>query len=204
MNNKIIAFTEVANNALSDIFKKYNLEENDNEIKEIMKSEKPFKINIIVKLIREFAKKERTQEDFINSLQKELKIDKETAKKIFDDISKNIIPFLIETSEEEIKKGKFKHTENKNINLSFLEQGEKVLPLPKDKMPISFTDVTEKTQTLEEKSTHDKIVSPVVPPKELKQKIKKSIISEITEEPTPKPKQAKGSKSSDKYREPVE
>ena len=174
-NNVVIAFSGKAEAALLELEKKYNLEENDEEAIKRFTINKPFKINILANLIREFTKNNISENLFVSSIQKDLSITNEIAKNIFKDVSNNIVPFLVKTSEEEIESGKFKNT-----NQIFLKQSTELA----DIKPAYIDEVRIK-----------KVVADI--PSE---KLKKTILLP-TEEPVPKPKRIK---NSDKYRESVE
>jgi len=178
----LVIFTEKADLVLSDIIKKYSLQETDLETFEKYKAGKLPKIVIIDNLTRDFALKIIPEKDLISSLQKELEISQQTAEQISKEIINSLVPLLEKIPEEQLEN--YESTEGK---------------IPKQEMPISFTEVVEKPPpaeipaTLEEKSA-------VMPPREPKPRNKKPVTTEIIEEPAPKPKRTK---ESDKYRETI-
>ncbi len=113
-NETIIAFSEKAEAALIDIEKKYNLEESDEEWTKKLKENKPFNRFILANLCRKLFSEKLSEENFINSLKRDLKIDNNVAKKIFQESQENIVPFLIGTSEDEIEKGVFLNSDIKS------------------------------------------------------------------------------------------
>ena len=104
-NNTIIFFSEKANAALSEIEKKYSLEESDEEWMEKLKNKKMFNINIIADLAKKFFGTEISKEQFISSLQKDVNVNEETSIKIFADVEARVIPYTKKISEENIQKG---------------------------------------------------------------------------------------------------
>lgn len=149
-----IVLTEGANTALLDILKKYSLEENEDDIIEKLSEEKTSYEIIIDKLAKEFTKKEISEKDFFLSLQKNLNVSEEVAKKIAEDIKNNFIPLLekipetqfeVSSSEKELTP---ENLSEKNrivmIEPSLQEQEEE----PKKEEPIQSS--WKKTQQLAE------------------------------------------------------
>ena len=192
-NNMVIAFTKDAESALLDIEKKYSLEDGDEEALKKFKENKPSKINVVANLIREFVKKNLSEQGFISALQKDLKINKETGGKILKDAANSIIPFLIKTSEEEIEKGAYKNPDNNNkltqpisVESTRLRQEKK----PINNIPYAATKLKEdikKMNPLEKITKRDTI---------------RKNIQEI-ERPVPVKKEYI-KKGADTYREPIE
>ena len=72
ITNTRIIFTNKADLVLSDIFKKYGLNESDEKVLKNAQEKKPFNITILVRLTREFAGESISEKDLIVSLQKNL------------------------------------------------------------------------------------------------------------------------------------
>lgn len=133
-----IIFKDEASSALSEIEKKYNLLESDEEWMEKLNGKKIFNINILIELIKKFDSNQILEKDFINSLQKIPNIDSESAKRIFIDVKNTIIPLLENVPEEELGKKSYEFTpepvkEEKQIILQKLKQPigvEKALSMP--------------------------------------------------------------------------
>lgn len=185
-NNNIIAFSEKAESALLDIEKKYNLEEKDEEWMKKLKEKKPFNRDIVRDSIREFINGKTSEKTFADSLQKKLGCNKETAEKIFKDASDNIIPFLIKTSEEEIKKGTFKNAETKPQQPILA----KPIRLIKEEKPAP--KITKETESPPLPKINPKIDKPDV--------VRKKIEKPVTERPV----KDNTKKQTDTYREPIE
>ena len=124
-------------------------------------------------------------------MQKEINIPAQTAEKIAQEIKSNLIPTLWDKMPQEEKEALL----HRNVNAKQMAE-EKILP--KEKIPISFTEIAEKPPTTISATPEDK--SAVILPKEPKPKIKKTITTETVEEAAPKPKRTKGP---DKYREDI-
>jgi len=179
-NNTVIIFTEKAGVALLDIEKKYKLEETDEEAIKIIKEGGIFKINILTELIRDYFNGIVSEKYFMDSAQKRLKISSENTKNIFQDISKNIVPFLLKKTEEELKNSTVE--ENKQIDNSKTQNLETTTPdqeIDRTELNISSKKIGDVPQSRIKKN---------IPPKKIKPIIKSK----------------KESSGSDKYREPFE
>lgn len=105
-NNDIaIIFSQKSQANLLDIFKKYNLEENDEEWIKKLNEGAPKNIDTVVDLVRKFSEKEITEKDFETSLRKGLNLDEQTAKKVLTDITTYVVPFLRKLPVQNIEAG---------------------------------------------------------------------------------------------------
>ena len=107
------------------------MEESDKEAIEAAKEGKPFKINIISRLIREFAKNNMPEKNFIDSLQKELDISLQTAQKISEEIIIKIVPLLEKVPEEKLKNRAFVNELSKRMESEI--EPQKILQHPEIK-----------------------------------------------------------------------
>lgn len=178
--NLRIIFTKEADLILFDIIKKYNLKESDEETLKNLREGKFSKVVIIDHLAKNFAKEKISEKDLISSLQKDLEVSQQTAKKITEDIKNNLIPLL-----EKVPEAQFEtpFVEKEPI----LERpSERPIVAPRPSLPLteakeSLQPSWKKTPRLERPSPEPKMSE-----KEEKEEIKK----------TPK--------KPDVYREPTE
>jgi len=147
-----IILTEGANTALLDILKKYGLEENEDEVIEKLSEEKTSYEIIIDKLAKEFAKKEISEKDFFFSLQKNLNVSEEVAKKIAEDIKNIFIPLLekIPETQFEISSSEKKLTPENLSEKSRIIAIEPSLPEEEPKKEEPIQSSWKKTQRLAE------------------------------------------------------
>jgi hypothetical protein len=175
-NNIRVIFTDKADALLSDVLKKYNLQDSIVEANQ---------------LIKKFARGDISEKDLINSLQSELKTSQQTAEKLSGEVIKSIVPLLIKAPEEkfddpifreEISKKVFSE-QPKNANAAVSERID-VKNLPKINVKeVNVDEVVEKPETTAQ------------PPKKAKRPIS-SLKQSI-----PQIKQTSGP---DSYREPIE
>lgn len=144
-NKMVIVFSEKAHSAFSDIEKKYNLEESDKEAIEAIKKDRVFKINIVIKLSREFITKKITELQFIESLQKDLNIDKTTAQNIIKDVITNITPNTKKLTKEELKQKEIHDIEEEVATEPTIQKPVKEKPQLKKRLPAKKT-VTKKSE----------------------------------------------------------
>ena len=187
-NKMRIIFSQKADLALSEIIKKYNLDQYAAAVK----------IDFISK---SFTIEKISEKDMPNFVQKELGVSSQIAQEISKEILTTIIPFLEKIPEEKFNDSKFVEEISKKVFgesiKNTIETGKDILP--KIKAPIIFTDIMEKNPTTSE----EPINTAVAPPK--KQRIKKPIISEEIDESAPQPKpQPRQQRGPDSYREPIE
>jgi len=189
-NNIVVIFTKTADDNLSELEKKYHLEENDKEWVEKTINNKKHNIEIITNLIRDFSVNNIAEKDFIDSLQKNLKLPEEATKNIFNDAVNKIIPFLIKTTEEKLKDKKFVKEISKQSSEPFsaAQSKDKKKEEPITAMPVQLIN--------EEKNQNNIIEKPIIiekPPAPIK--VKKKVIKEEVQKLPQKP---------DNYREPIE
>jgi len=183
----IIFFTQQADSALLDIEKKYNLEEEDKEWIEKLKAGKQLNQKIVLDLIQHLAKKEISEKDFNGSLQKDLNMSKEISEKIFAEISNNVLPFLKEVSEEDVKNGLLPDVNGEQKKSAGASAGKI--------KPLTEINLTNEVAIIQSSKTPDEIS---VPKRKTAREIKKTPprISSI---------EKKGArKQPDTYREPLE
>ena len=197
-NNIVVAFSKEADAALADIEKKYNLEESDEEAIKTINSGGTLRISILAELIKKLASKEISQEVFISSVQKNLNKDQEATKRIFSDVSQNIIPFLKVGTREDIIKS---ITDQSSQESKPAQEEEKILPkqitpaqeiIPNNSLPPekkSTLPQIEKPPTKRGRPQKNNIIKPAVTPP----------IEIMKQETSPKI-----SKGPDRYREPIE
>ena len=173
----LVIFTEKADIVLSDIIKRYSLQETEAEAFEKYEKEKLPKIVVLDHLTRDFVLKILSEKDLVNSLQKELEIPQQTAEKISKDIITGLIPLLEKIPEDELENYNLKNQPNSNYDNTAALEIKKNIPAPlkelKGKSALPFK----------------KIKNPALPAAE---EIKK---------PAPQSTQPKGP---DNYREPIE
>jgi len=178
-----IIFTDKADLVLSEIMKRYNLEESNEEWLKKSKEGKSSNIVIIDKITKDFAKEIISERESVESLKKELSVPQQTAEKISKDIIDNLVPLLEKLSEEELAKVNGK---------------EEIIRKPITAAPIKPPIGLEKTPKEEVFGL----------PSEKPQVAKKPLIPKITEEKViPEKKKTKDIKTSEKediYREPTE
>lgn len=171
--------------AVSEITKKYGIEETREDAIKRLKEGKPAKGFFIVRISKDYLQKKISEEDLLSSLKKNLEISEDTAQKIFSDIKGVLIPVLrkipepigkpVEKTMENISmSGKTELAEEKNIDL-----------FPNAKLPKNSSEPTEHMPSTEE----------------IRKKIKKPITPVKNPETIPQSKQPKGP---DSYREPIE
>lgn len=112
-----VIFTEKADIILSDIIKKYGLQETEDETFKKFKEGKLPKIIIIDHLTKDFTKGTITEKELISSLQKDLNIPQQIAQEITKEIINNLVPLLEKISGEQLEKDNLKDqpTTPKNI-----------------------------------------------------------------------------------------
>jgi len=99
MTNKILIFPEDAVEILYQILKENGLEQSRLEIITKIKEGKPFWGQIVSMLMRKLVEQQITQEQFIENLVKELSINKQKAKKIFQELNTRILNRVQEKEE---------------------------------------------------------------------------------------------------------
>jgi hypothetical protein len=172
-NNKIrVIFTPKADDELSQIINKYKLDES----------------LVIVKMdyiSKDISLEKISADDAKKYLEKELSVSQQIAENIYKDIISRIIPLLEKVEEAKFEDPKFAIEISKKIFGEPLKNsGTKQEVSPEDKIPISFTDLSEKKPDIK-----------MAPSAIEQKKIPKN------ENLAPKPKKTN---SSDKYRETVE
>jgi hypothetical protein len=185
-NNIRVIFTLKSDSALSDIIKKYNLEEYSAMVK----------IDYISKA---FVAEKVLEKDMSDYLQKELKVSLQIAKQVSKEIIDNIIPCLVKAPEEKFKDPNFIEEISKKV---FGEEKKKEILksdiLPKVKPPIgTTTEILDKKILQTEKKSSDE----TMPTLKKQEKIKKPVVLKDIKEFIPQLKQSKGP---NKYREPIE
>lgn len=192
-NNIRIIFTEKADLVLEQIMERFNLEESLEELAKINREGKLFKVVIMNRLVRDFAKEIISKEELIESLQKDLKISQQTAETISKDIINNLVPLLEKIPEEQLKKQPF----IEQVPIENLKPSE---PVIKIKPPIGIPRTGE-------------IYKPADNKKDFIIKKPKDIGTEKINGPFQKEKKRKDplkqsekiiKKQSDSYREPIE
>jgi hypothetical protein len=176
-DNKIrVIFTEKADDELSQIIRKHNLDE----------ALVIVKIDYISKALALEKVSEKETSDY---LQKELNIPSQTAEQISKEIITKIIPFLEKAPEEKFKDPAFVEEISKKVFGTTDEVKKNIDISPKFKPPININEIIE-----EEPNTKK------IPPSPSK-RIKKPITLEEVKETAPQIKQSKGP---DNYRESIE
>jgi hypothetical protein len=160
--------------AVTEIAKKYNVEETkEDAIQKIRQGKEP-RLGFIVKISKDYLQKVVSDIDLINLLKKNLEISEDMAKKMSLDIKEKLVPILKEI-------------------LAILEKNENEEDIryvnPTIGPKINIAETTDENLEKSEK--------PAIPLK----KEKKSIISEKISELIQPPKQNRGP---DNYREPIE
>ncbi len=114
----IVVFNEKAASVLSDIEKKYNLEENEEETLRVLEGHGLFRMNIIVKFTRDFATGKISAKEFAESLYKGLGVSKQTIVDVARDIRYTLIPLLEKVPEDKLQEynRKKSKTERKSKN----------------------------------------------------------------------------------------
>jgi len=151
--NIIVSFNEKAITVLGNIESKYSLEENLEEAVKALRENKPFKINILVNLTRNLMVEKISNTGFLDALQKELKISKETTKNLALDIMDNLVPLLEKIPEDQL--------EEYNRKKSEVERKNEETETPKDEKEKLKEDLLEK---LREHQNMPKEPEPEEPP----------------------------------------
>ncbi len=108
--NIIVLFNEKGELVFSDMVKKYNLEESDEEdFKKLQEGKLSLEV-MVKKTIRAFVGGIITLEDFQISLEKILQRDKQTINTISKDIIENLLPLLEKVPEDKL--GEYNHKRN--------------------------------------------------------------------------------------------
>jgi len=98
----VVAFPPKADSAVSELVKKNNLQESQNEITEKVIKGQLTKINVIYKLTRDLVSGKIIEANFVASLQKDLAIAAQTAKDLAKDIATNVVPLLEKVPEDQL------------------------------------------------------------------------------------------------------
>jgi len=178
-----VIFTPKADSALSDIIKKYKLEEYKAMVK-------------IDYISKKLARDEISDKAMSDYLQKELNISSQTADQVSNETIDNIIPFLVKAPAEKFKNPDFVEEISKKV---FGEEKKPLLSSEQQKEKIGKEkDIGLFPKIKQHPTTPNKELRgrPTLPPKK-SERIKKPVISESTS----KTRQPSGP---DNYREPIE
>jgi len=183
----VIPFTDEAFSYVTDLTKRYNLQEDKKETRRRLMDNKLFNSTIIINSTREFMTDLISDKDFAISLKKDLGVTQEIAQKIVQDIINNLVPMLKKFSEEElsIKRRSLDYGTTKENNDQTTVVGST------EKIP------QQKPQT-KKNETPQIVRKPVVGKRELKKIIKEPTQIEETEGLKKMPQ------GKDIYREPIE
>jgi hypothetical protein len=144
INQKNIAvlFDEKSETALSEIIKKYDLEEHGEEIFKKIKEHRMFNDSVIVHVVMDFMMGKISTRQFLEGLHKGLSISKEETKALSVDIMDNLIPLLEKIPEDELEEYNRKKTleergenpedavDKENFQKELLEKIRKTVPEP--------------------------------------------------------------------------
>lgn len=196
--NIIVVFTKKTDSILSDIEKKYNLEESDEEAVKKMEEDKPFRTNIIVELARNFVMGIISEKELTISLQKELNVFQQTAEKISKNIINDLVPSLKKIPEDQLNKYSFENEEQQTKNYDIF---------PNIKPPIELENILRERQPIEKNIKIEKIaeINKSLEKEEKDAGISTSAITTIKKEIEKDNKNpTKQSAKPDVYREPIE
>lgn len=156
-------FTEKSDSIVEDIKKKYGLEETLEKLKIEGRNYNTF---ILTKLTMLHSRKEISDQELSNSLQKELSISEETSKLIAKDIITNLIPTLGKPGEKEEKKPKEKSETFTKIKPpmeveKILQKQPQPMQAPRKKIPPLKEDVVEKPVSADQPRRQDSYREPI-------------------------------------------
>jgi hypothetical protein len=177
---------------LSEILKKYGLEEEEEKSFEKLEKDEPLNGEFIGEICSNLAKNLISEKDAILSIQKKFNITEGTSKEILNDIKNIILPQL-----KEIIVKRYNSSANKNVP----DTNQEVDIFPKIKTPIGVEEALARPQT--QASQVPNRISNVISEEPLtkielaKKRLKKENILE-----SEKPAMKKSTKS-DTYREPI-
>lgn len=188
-NNIRVILSDKAEIILEEIISNFNLQDDEQG-----QSESPDVI--IDQLIKDFAKGNLPENNFIASLQNELKIPEETAKKLSKEILTKVVPMLEKFPEEKFKDSAFVDALSENIFGKQIIENTLSDTLPKTKplTPIGVAEILGKNTPSPENEPKNK----AIPLSKKQERFKKPI---TPEEITTKPRQPRVPNS---YREVIE
>ncbi|MBI3337436.1 MAG: hypothetical protein HY005_02310 [Candidatus Staskawiczbacteria bacterium] len=188
-NNIRVILSDKAEITLEEIISNFNLqndEQSQNESPDV----------IIDQLIKDFAKGSLLESNFVASLQNELKIPEETAKKLSKEILTKVVPMLEKFPEEKFKDPDFADALSEKI---FREQtienkSSDTLLKTEPLVPVGVAEIFKKNTPSSEKEPKNE----TVPLPRKQEKFKKPIVLEKITEKIKQPR------IPNKYREPIE
>ncbi len=184
--NQEIIFSENIGQILTNVLKKYKLEETDDEVFKKLETDQLFLGEIVMNITRSFILGKIQEKDFPVLLQQKLSISKEDAGKLFVEIKTNIVPLSKKISFEELEKQE--ETIEKAITT------DNIINLPIDKNRDSFLQT--------EKKSSDNLYSVKRPPvSETVIETKSPILKRASDKP---PKKDTIPKKTDIYQESID
>jgi len=117
-----VVFTEKAESVFSDLLKNNNIKEDDEELLNEINEEQETPTVIVKNTVISIAKKILPEKSIVESLQKNLQVPENTAKKIVDDIKNKLLPLLLVYPDEKFNDPNFREEISKKV----FESEEKV------------------------------------------------------------------------------
>lgn len=96
-------FTDKGQSVFSGMMRKYDLDQNQEELFAALEKGQPFKEEMLKEMIRMLAKEVISEKDFTDALQKALRINLETAKQITTDVVTNLLPLIDKVPENKLE-----------------------------------------------------------------------------------------------------
>jgi len=127
--NIIVIFTQKSDEILTDIIQRHNLREN---------------VVIVDHLAGDFARGKISEKGISDYLQKELKLDSQTAEQITKEVITNLVPTLKKISEEEL--AKLSEEEKDALMYGPVKKTEEPAAMPKMKAPIEVEKILAEKQ----------------------------------------------------------
>ncbi len=139
-----VLFTDKAELIFSEIIKKYNLQERDEELYKKYAEGKEGQVKIIRDAVKTIAKKIIPDEKLAELLEKHLRVSRDIINKMIQDIKSNLLPLLLMFPEEKFNDPIFREEISKKV---FGEEKGTILPYDKK---IEIKDVDKNAEKIKQ------------------------------------------------------
>lgn len=145
LKNVRVIFTDKAEDVFSEIIKKYELQETDEEFFNDIEDREESRRSIVKDAITVMVKRIIPEEKLVEFLEKHLNLPKESTQKMVADLKNNLLPILLVYPEEKFNDSFFREEVSKKV----FKEVQEITPPTEIIKKIGIKDVEENAERLE-------------------------------------------------------